>query len=271
MMTRHTTAPVSAERRRRRPLPPSPGARHRRPAGLAVPHSRAGGRGLRDLHARPRRAGAHLERRRAADQGLRGRRHHRPAFFALLHAGGPCARLAGLRTARGARYRPFRGRRLARAQGRHALLGERRDQPVARSGRQADRLREAHPRPDAAPPGRRAPARRARSGSACWSSRSRIMRSSCSTPTAASRAGTRRRARSRAIPPHEIIGQHFSAFYRRKTTRPASPRANWRSRPASAASRTKAGACARTARCSGQTSSSPPCTIRAARCAVSPR
>ena len=47
-------------------------------------------------------------------------------FSPLLHARGPRSRRAGPSTGDGARNRPLRGGRLARAQGRQPLLGERR-------------------------------------------------------------------------------------------------------------------------------------------------
>ena len=49
---------------------------------------------------------------------------------------------------------PVRGRGLARAQGRHALLGQRRHRSDPRRRRQADRLRQDHARPDRAARGR---------------------------------------------------------------------------------------------------------------------
>ncbi len=62
----------------------------------------------------------------AAHQGLLARRDHRRAFQPLLHARG-LRRGSSRASARdGAGDRPLRGRRLARAQGRHAVLGERR-------------------------------------------------------------------------------------------------------------------------------------------------
>ncbi len=70
----------------------------------------------------------------------------------------------------------------------------------------------------------------------------------------------------------EAIGRHFELFY--------TDEARGRKHPAyelevasreSAASRRRAGACARTARCSGPTSSSPPCATPTARSSASRR
>ena len=73
----------------------------------------------------PEGPGDELERRRAAHQGLYARRDHRRAFLPLLHARGPRRRRAQTRARDRARDRPLRSRGLARAQGRHALLGQR--------------------------------------------------------------------------------------------------------------------------------------------------
>ena len=88
---------------------------------------------LRDLHARPRRPRRDLERGRRAHQGLPRGRDHRPALLELFYptrTRAPAApgRRAADRRARG----PLRGGGLARAQGRHALLGQRRDHGAAR-------------------------------------------------------------------------------------------------------------------------------------------
>jgi PAS domain S-box-containing protein len=57
-----------------------------------------------------------------ADQGLSRRRNHRAAFQQVLHAGGRRARMARRRAPARRGRRPLRGRRLARPQGRIALL-----------------------------------------------------------------------------------------------------------------------------------------------------
>jgi PAS domain-containing protein len=59
---------------------------------------------------------------------------------------------------------------------------------------------------------------------------------------------------------HEIVGRHFSNFYTDEERGAVSRQSRWRPRRARATSRSKAGACARTAPISGRTSSSTPCT-----------
>ncbi len=102
----------------------------------------------------PRRPRHQLERRRAAHQGLSAGGDHRPAFL---------ARSTPRRTARARRAahaldtalarRTLREGRLARAQGRHALLGPRHHRPDPRRRRRAHRLRQDHPRHHRAPRG----------------------------------------------------------------------------------------------------------------------
>ena len=96
-------------------------------------------------------------------------------------------------------------------------------------------------------------------GSASSSRACATTRSSCSIPTATSRPGTPGAEAIKGYKADEIIGQHFSLFYppERSTRRGRS--ASSMARPTTAASRTRAGACARTARASGPTSSSPRC------------
>ncbi len=69
----------------------------------------------------------------------------------------------------------------------------------------------------------------------------------------------------------EIIGKHFSVFYPTRTTPPTSPPTSSRPPSPRAASRTRAGASARTAPASGPTSSSPPSTTTTASSAASAR
>ena len=97
--------------------------------------------------------------------------------------------------------RQLRGRRLARSQGRLAVLGQRRHHRAARSGRRAVGLCQGHARPDAAAQPRRGICGRAKSGSACWSKACATTRSSCSTPTDVLRRGTSARSASRATRP----------------------------------------------------------------------
>jgi integral membrane sensor domain MASE1 len=101
-----------------------------------------------------RRARRELERRRAAHLGLRAGRDRGPALLAFLSARGPRAQEAAL-GAGGRRGRgPLRGGRLARAQGRLVLLGQRDHHSGARRHRQASRLRQGGARSHRAQPGR---------------------------------------------------------------------------------------------------------------------
>ena len=72
----------------------------------------------------------------------------------------PASRARALETA--AARRPLREGRLARPQGRHAILGERRDRPDPRRRRRADRLRQDHARHHRAARGRSRSSRSAR-------------------------------------------------------------------------------------------------------------
>ena len=189
-------------------------------------------------------------------KGYTRRRDHRPALLAsstrpsASTRGWPAARAGGAR-----RERPLRGRGLARAQGRHALLGQRRHHRAARRRRPAA---SASPRSRATSPsgaGTKRRCARARSASACWWRACATTRSSCSIPTgnvASWNAGAA--AASRATRADEIIGRHFSIFYPPEEIATGWPRTRAGDGAAStAASRTRAGACARTARASGPT------------------
>ena len=155
---------------------------------------------------------AHLERRRRAHQGLRAPTRSSAStsrvFYPPEALGARLARSTSCEVAR--RDGPLRGRRLARAQGRHAVLGQRRHHRAARRRRRAARLRQGHARPHRAPAAEEELRAAARSASACWSRACTTTRSSCSTPTATSPAGTPARSASRATRADEIIGQHFS-------------------------------------------------------------
>ena len=98
------------------------------------------------LHARSQRHRQQLERRRREDQGLPRGRDHRPACLALLYRARPRRRRAAARPADGDDGGPFRGRRLARAQGRQPVLGPCRDRSRERRDRPPRRLRQDHPR-----------------------------------------------------------------------------------------------------------------------------
>ena len=94
----------------------------------ALPAARPGRHRLCDLHARSRRPRDQLERRRRAHQGLLRPTKSSASISAAstrLRISTPGVPARGARN--GARDRPLRSRRLARAQGRHALLGKRRD------------------------------------------------------------------------------------------------------------------------------------------------
>ena len=72
------------------------------------------------------------------------------------------------------------------------------------------------------------------------------MRSTCSTKTASSRAGTPARSRFKGYEAAEIIGQHFSRFYTEEDRAAGLPHARSRLHEAGSASRAKVGASART-------------------------
>ena len=114
----------------------------------AVPDPGPGRHRLCDLHAGPRGPGDQLERRCGRIKGyspdeIMGEHFSRFYTPEDRDAGVP---KTALETA--PRDRALRGRRLARAKGRHPLLGERGDRRDQRRGRQADRLCQDHPRHD---------------------------------------------------------------------------------------------------------------------------
>ena len=107
---------------------------------------------LRDLHARSRRPRRDLERRRRAHQGLRGRARSSASTSRSSTRPRPSPRGKPeheLEVA--AREGRFEDEGWRAAQGRHALLGQRRHHRPARRTRRAARLRQGHPRPDRAP------------------------------------------------------------------------------------------------------------------------
>ena len=126
----HATGPA----RQRGPLPP---------AG----RQRAG---LRDLSAVARGPGSQLERGRATLEGVSARRDSRPAIHPVLSARGCGAGSADGAAGAGRGRGASRGRRLAGAQGRLAVLGRRRSDRAARRKRRAARLRESDARSDGA-------------------------------------------------------------------------------------------------------------------------
>jgi PAS domain S-box-containing protein len=94
------------------------------------------------------------------NKGYDGLGDHRQAFLGVLSARPEGARLARRRAAPGPARWPLRRRRLARAQGRHAFLGQRRDHRPERRHRHPPRLRQGDARPDRAPARARAGGRR---------------------------------------------------------------------------------------------------------------
>ena len=82
-----------------------------------------------------------------AHQRLQGERNHRPALLEVLSARCDRKRMARARAAGRAQRRALRGRRLAAAQGRHAVLGQRDDHRFARRRWPPARFRQAHARP----------------------------------------------------------------------------------------------------------------------------
>ena len=113
--------------------------------GRAVPRARGKHRRLRDLHAGCGGTRHQLEHRSGAPQGLPRGRDRRPALLALLSARGDRARHAPARARGGLRQGPLRGRRLAAAEGRLVLLGQRRHHAGAGPGRPAARASRRSP------------------------------------------------------------------------------------------------------------------------------
>ncbi len=104
--------------------------------------------GLRHLHVGPGRAHHQLERRGGARQGLPGQRGDGATFLPFLLTRGRGLGKARKASPRRGGGRARRGRRLARAQGRHPLLGGRGDQPHHRRRRKPDRIHQGHARSD---------------------------------------------------------------------------------------------------------------------------
>ena len=102
--------------------------------------------GLRALHAGPDRHRHQLESRRPAHQGISRHRDRRPKLREFLHGGGPRRRHAGPCARNGEARGQVRGRRVARPQGRVAILGQRHHQSHPRQGRPPARFCQDHPR-----------------------------------------------------------------------------------------------------------------------------
>ena len=87
-------------------------------------------------------------------KGYTRERDHRPALLRFYPPRTSRPASPGTSSRRARRDGPLRGRGLARAQGRHALLGERGHHRAARRRRAPARLRQGHARPDRAAPRR---------------------------------------------------------------------------------------------------------------------
>ena len=185
-------------------------------------------------------------------KGYTAERDHRPALLHLLSA--EATSLRGwpqheLRSA--AEARPLRGRRLAPAQGRLALLGQRRHHRARRPDRGSCA---ASPRSRATSPSgaaTRAAAAERGATSACWSTASRTTRSSCSTADGRVPSWNAGAERMQGYSADEVIGAHVSLFYTAARTARAAGRqtelAVARTERGSLP-RTRAGACGTTAR-----------------------
>jgi hypothetical protein len=82
-----------------------------------------------------------------AHKGVQARGNHRAALLHVLSAVRDRQALAATRAGDRRALGPLRGRGLACAQGRRALLGQRRDHRDPQSGRAAPRVLQDHPRP----------------------------------------------------------------------------------------------------------------------------
>ena len=196
-------------------------------------------------------ASSQLEPGRRAVQGLRRRGDHRPAFLALLHRGGPRSRHARARAARRPRERAASTTkaggcaRTARRFWANVVIDPIRDATgeligfakVTRDLTERQRAEEALRRERGALP----PAGPGR----------HRLRHLHAGPDGPHHQLERRRRADQGLPAEEIIGQHFSLFYTEEDARAGEPARRSRPPRAKAASRRRAGACARTARASG--------------------
>ena len=204
----------------------------------------------------------HLERRRAADQGLRGRRNHRPPLLDLLSASRrsrtdlPERELAGRAPRPGAsRTKAGACARTASAFWANVVITALRD-----DGRHAARLRQDHPRPHRAPRARRAAAPQRGALPPAGRGRARL-RDLHARPGRPRRQLERRRAAHQGLHRRRdhrpaLLGVLSAGGRRQRLAR----RGAGAGAGARAASRTRAGACARTAAGSGPAWSSPRCT-----------
>ena len=191
-----------------------------------------GGHRLRHLHARRRRPCDQLEPgRRSASRATAERRSSASTSRASTPRRTAQAGLPQRALATAAARGQVRGRRLARAQGRHAASGRMSSSiPIRDAAGDLHRLRQDHARPHRAHgrPRRRCGA--ARSSSACWCRASPTTRSTCSIRTGASASWNAGAQRIKGYAPDEIIGQHFSRFYTEEDRAAGEPQTRARDR-----------------------------------------
>ena len=204
-------------------------------------------------------------------KGYAAARDHRPALLALLPARGR-ARGWPQYELRRPRARPLRGRRLAGAQGRHPLLGQRRHHRLCATERRTARLRQDHARPDRARAHEEEAAPERGALPPAGRQRARLRDLHARPGRQRRRAGTSAPQRIKGYSADEIIGQHFSRFYPPEDRRAGKPELELRTaRPL----RPRRGR--RLARAQGrhavlgQRRDHAPCTTRRRRCAASPR
>ena len=281
--------PLLGERRRRAD-PRRPGTpdrlrqghpRHHRadggPGGAArerapLPAAGRRRRRLRHLHARPERHHHQLERRRRADQGLYGRRDHRPAFLALLHA-----RRTAPPACRPASSRPPGARAATRPKAGACARTAAASGPRCRSTPSATRAASssASPRspatsPSAAPP-QEALRESERQFRLLVARRHRLRALHARSQRHRDQLERRRRAHQGLHGRRDRRPAFLALLHRaRPLGRPAGPRPPHR-RAQKDASRPRAGGCARTAACSGRTSSSIRSATTTAASSASPR
>ena len=190
-------------------------------------------------------------------KGYTAQRDHRPAFLALLHRGGPADRPARSarwrRRAREGRFESegWRVRKDGTRFWAHVVID-----PDPRPGGRADRLRQDHARPDRAPPGRGGAAAQRGAVPPAGPGRHRLRHLHARSRRPGHQL-ERRRPAHQGLPARRDHRPALLALLHRGGSRERASRARRsRRRCARAASRRRAGACARTAAASGPTSSS---------------
>ncbi|CAI8702749.1 putative RecJ [Burkholderia ambifaria] len=118
--------------------------------GVPLPDGRRVDHRLRGVHARPARQRRDMERGRRAHQGFPDGRNHRQPFLAFLSSRCDRGRPPGARARSRRRVRSLPGRKLARTQGRFAILGQRDDHGRTRRVAPVARLHQDHARHDRA-------------------------------------------------------------------------------------------------------------------------